>query len=260
MRRMIITANWKMHGSIAGLESYFSQFESSLDASFSEITSALGLCFALPMPFIASARALLAHKPLTIAAQNCHWEKQGAFTGEVSPIMLSELGVHSCLVGHSERRRYFGETDDSIGLKIQSLVKAGIQPILCVGESAEERQKGLTEKTLSRQLKLGLQNVELADLGSLVIAYEPVWAIGSGQSALPSDANAAHAHIRDWLGDCYGEMVAKRQQIIYGGSLKPGNCLDLLAAENIDGGLVGGASLNAGEFADFVNAALKLSK
>jgi triosephosphate isomerase (TIM) len=188
-----------------------------------------------------------------VAAQNMHEEGFGAFTGEVSASMLVELDVEAVVLGHSERRQYFGETDEALARKVPAALGAGLEPILCVGESEEARDAAQTEAVLERQLQADLAAVEGTKLGEVVIAYEPIWAIGTGRTATPEQAQEACAFIRDFLRE--GGGPADRVRILYGGSVKPANAAELMAQPDIDGALVGGASLDPGDFAEIVKAA-----
>ncbi|HZP28709.1 MAG TPA: triose-phosphate isomerase, partial [Acidimicrobiia bacterium] len=186
--------------------------------------------------------------PMILGAQNCHWEDQGAYTGEVSPPMLAKLNVRYVIVGHSERRQLFGETDPMVNKKLLALQEDGLTPIACLGETLAERDAGITFEVLHRQLAGMLEGIDPATLPGVVIAYEPVWAIGTGKTAKSSDAQSAHAFLRDRLRAWHGE-VADRVRILYGGSVKPDNAAELMAQPDVDGVLVGGASLDAAGFA-----------
>ena len=191
---------------------------------------------------------------VALAAQDVYWENQGAFTGEVSPAMLRDVGCAFCIIGHSERRQYFGETDAGVNRKLAALQKAGIVPIACLGETLAERDAGITLDVLRRQLDGMLSGLEAGVLHGLVIAYEPVWAIGTGKTAKPSDAQSAQAFLRDRLRATYADL-ADEIRILYGGSAKPDNAAELLAQPDVDGLLVGGASLDAAGFARIIQAA-----
>ena len=189
---------------------------------------------------------------LGLGAQNCHWETQGAYTGEVSPLMLAKLRVQYVIVGHSERRELFGETDETVAKKLRAVVGAGMSPIVCVGETLDERDQGVTDDKVRGQVKAAFNGLSSADALRCVIAYEPIWAIGTGRNATPDDANATIHVIRDHVRTGLGDEVANGMRILYGGSVKPGNVADLMAMPEIDGGLVGGASLDPDEFARIV--------
>jgi triosephosphate isomerase len=206
-------------------------------------------------PFTALALTVerAAGTPIRVAAQNVHQEDAGAFTGEVSPPMLVELGVDGVIVGHSERRRLFAETDEALARKVPAALTAGLTPILCVGETLEERERGQTESVLGRQVEADLAGVTDYDLGRVVIAYEPVWAIGTGRNATPQQAKEAIAHVRSLIAG-RSESASGAIRILYGGSVKPDNAQDVLSPEGIDGALVGGASLDPNDFAVIVAA------
>ena len=186
-----------------------------------------------------------------LGAENVHFAEKGAYTGEISAAMLKEYGVEYVIIGHSERRQYFGETDETVNKRTLTALSAGLTPIVCVGETLEERETGKTEAVLHRQLKEGLKGVE--DLTKLVIAYEPVWAIGTGKTATAAQANETIGYIRKTLGELFCEKCAAKVRIQYGGSMNAGNCKELMAQEEIDGGLIGGASLKAPDFSAIVN-------
>lgn len=188
---------------------------------------------------------------IRLGAENVHFAEKGAYTGEISAAMLKEYGVEYVIIGHSERRQYFGETDETVNKRTLTALNAGLTPIVCVGETLEERETGKTENVLHRQLEEGLKGVE--DLTKLVIAYEPVWAIGTGKTATAAQANETIGYIRKTLGELFCEKCAAKVRIQYGGSMNAGNCKELMAQEEIDGGLIGGASLKAPDFSAIVN-------
>ena len=188
---------------------------------------------------------------IRLGAENVHFAEKGAYTGEISAAMLKEYGVEYVIIGHSERRQYFGETDETVNKRTLTALSAGLTPIVCVGETLEERETGKTEAVLHRQLEEGLKGVE--DLTKLVIAYEPVWAIGTGKTATAAQANETIGYIRKTLGELFCEKCAAKVRIQYGGSMNAGNCKELMAQEEIDGGLIGGASLKAPDFSAIVN-------
>jgi triosephosphate isomerase len=190
-----------------------------------------------------------------IGAQNVHWAESGAFTGEISAAMLKETGVKYVIIGHSERRQYFGETDDTVNSRLKAALAADLIPMVCVGELLEERESGKTEAVLSTQLKGGLAGISNADMERVVIAYEPVWAIGTGKTATPEMAEETHAFIRKTLSEMFDAETAEKVRIQYGGSMKPANSAELIAQADIDGGLVGGASLKPDSFAELIKNA-----
>jgi triosephosphate isomerase (TIM) len=248
-RTPVVAANWKMHKTIAEAEAFLADFlgrvgdprgrEVVICPSFVALKPVVDLCL---------------QSPLKVAAQNMHSEPEGAFTGEVSAPMLTELGVDGVILGHSERREHFCETDEALARKVRAAIDARLEPILCVGEREEEREAGETEEVLRRQVSADL--VEIGDdrLAEVVIAYEPVWAIGTGKTATPEQAEEAIAFIRSLVAARGGE-AAQRIRILYGGSVKPANAADLLGRGEIDGALVGGASLDPADFAEIVSAA-----
>ncbi len=187
-----------------------------------------------------------------LGAQNCHWETQGAYTGEISPLMLAKLNVKYVIVGHSERRELFGETDEIVAKKLRAVLAAGMAPILCVGETLEEREEGVTEAKVQGQIEAAFQRLPIEDAARCIVAYEPIWAIGTGKSATPDDANTTIGVIRQHVRVGLGEELAAGLRILYGGSVKPGNVAELMAMPEIDGGLVGGACLDPDDFARIV--------
>ncbi len=242
-----IAANWKMHKTVAEAAEF-------VDALLPQIAATQHDVVICP-PFLALSEVIERSRgsAVRVAAQNMHEEEAGAYTGEVSAPMLVELDVDAVLLGHSERRQYFGESDESVGRKVPAALKAGLEPILCIGESEEARNAGQTDGVLERQLQGALAAVTAAQLPGIVIAYEPVWAIGTGRTATPEQAQETIAFIRDALRGRGAEADAVR--ILYGGSVKPENAAELLAQPDIDGALVGGACLDPGDFAAIVEAA-----
>jgi triosephosphate isomerase len=248
MRKKILAANWKMNLTHSEAESYLETF-------LSEIGQVNDIEIVIIPPFTAIPALVSASgkvPAVRIGAQNMHWEKNGAFTGEVSATMLRALYVKYVIVGHSERRALFGETDEIVNRKVRAALDAGLRPILCVGESLHERDSGQVEEVLVRQLGKGLENVLEKDLPEIVVAYEPCWAIGTGRSATPAEAEQTHAFIRSDLSELFGAATADRVRIQYGGSVKPENAEDLMRQKNIDGALIGGASLDPRSFARII--------
>jgi triosephosphate isomerase len=190
---------------------------------------------------------------IKVGAQNMHWEENGAYTGEVSPTMLNALGVEYVIIGHSERREYFAETDETVNKKVHSALAHGLKPIICVGETLEQREEGITQELVQGQTEAALKGLSADDVKKCVIAYEPIWAIGTGKTATSEDANNVISYIRSTVKKVYGEEAANAIRIQYGGSMKPENAADLMAMSDIDGGLVGGASLKAEDFANIIN-------
>ncbi len=245
----MIAGNWKMHKTVAEAEA----FVAGLLPLVSTVTGVeIAICppFTALGPVVDSTRG----SQVMVYAQNMHHERQGAFTGEVAPPMLTELGVQGVILGHSERRELFGETDRALQLKIPAALAEGLVPILCVGETEEERENGDTERKLRHQVQEALQRVEMERLGDVVIAYEPIWAIGTGRVATPEQAQDAIGFIRALVADRSREQ-AQRTRVLYGGSVNPESCPALLALADVDGALVGGASLKPDSFAAIVAAA-----
>ena len=240
MRTPLIAANWKMHKTVSEAVAFAHELSASLGP-----LEGIEAAIAPPHPALVALGDALADSPVALAAQNVHPEPQGAFTGEVSVGMLAELGCRYVIVGHSERRALFGETDAWIAKKLAAVQAAGMGPILCVGESLEQREAGRTEEVVAGQLEASLALADPA--GELVVAYEPVWAIGTGKTATPEMAQEVHAFARKRLADRFGG-AADAIRILYGGSVKPENAAALLAQPDIDGGLVGGASLDPASF------------
>jgi len=248
MRKKIIAANWKMYKTVAQAQDFFRDFLPLVqDHDRDEIV----VC----PNYLAIDVAVHAAKGsrVAIGAQNMHWEKEGAYTGEVCASMLVAAGVTHVIIGHSERRQYFGETDDTVNLKLKSAIEAGLIPIVCVGEVLEEREAGLTDDVLRRQCLRAFNKVSAKKAAHLVVAYEPVWAIGTGKTATPELAADAHGIIRSEAAQSFGEEFANQLRILYGGSVKPDNAHALMTAEGIDRALVGGASLDPKSFSAIVH-------
>jgi triosephosphate isomerase len=200
------------------------------------------------------AKKALEGSNVKLGAQNCHWKESGAFTGEISADMLIEVGCEYVILGHSERRQYFGETDETVNLRTKAALEKGLKTIVCVGETREEREGGITEQVIDRQIRLGLKDLTPEQMANVVIAYEPVWAIGTGLTATNEQAEEVCAFIRKLIAELFGQAVAEETTIQYGGSMNAGNCAALLAMPNIDGGLIGGAALKPADFAVIVEA------
>lgn len=248
MRQPIIVANWKMHKTVVEAREYIAQF-------LTLIESIEGVVLAPPFTALSAASEALQGSQIKLAAQNMHYADRGAYTGEVSPIMLRELGCTFVIIGHSERRGHFHEGDELINQKLQSAFKHDLIPVLCVGEKLDERKSGATERVLVRQLRADLEGLTPEQVARLVVAYEPIWAIGTGQTASPDDAQAGARFIRAQIVARFGEKAAEALRIQYGGSVNFKNARSLLAQPDIDGALVGGASLDPVEFAQIVKAA-----
>lgn len=249
MRTPLVVANWKMHGTLGEARALASAVRDGLKRPRAEVV----LC--PPFTALAAVAEVLAGSPIGLGAQNCHWEAGGAFTGEVSPAMLAELGCRLVIVGHSERRQHFGETDAQVNRKVRAALAHGLAPLLCVGESADERRQGLTFTVVEGQLRAGLGEVSPDDLGRCIVAYEPLWAIGTGVNATPAQASEVHGYLRGLLSELASKETAQAIRILYGGSVKADNAGDLCREPEIDGALVGGASLQAQSFTGIVRKA-----
>ena len=247
-RRPLIAANWKMNKGLAEASAFCERLLPAVEGAVAEVV----VC----PPFFALPRVaeLCATSNVRVASQNMHFEDSGAFTGEVGPPMLLDVGATAVVLGHSERRRMFGETDEALARKVPAALEAGILPILCCGESEEERDADETDRVLRRQMEAGLSRVEDHRLADVVIAYEPIWAIGTGRTATPGQADEACGFIRALISS-RSEEGAAAARVLYGGSVKPANAAELLAMSEIDGALVGGASLDPDDFAAIVAAA-----
>jgi triosephosphate isomerase len=248
MRHPFIAGNWKMFKSVHDTVVYVKEFRVLVkDIEDVEIV------IAPPFTAVYAAAEAARNSNIGVAAQNLHWERDGAFTGEVSGPMIKEAGAEYVIIGHSERRTLFGETDQSVNRKIGAAVAAGLVPIVCVGETLAEREAGETLSVLDRQIKAGFDGITGEQVGALVIAYEPVWAIGTGRTATADQAQEAHAHVRQRLRQWFGAPAADECHVIYGGSVKPDNTKDLIAQPDVDGALVGGASLDIKSFFEIVS-------
>jgi len=246
-RKKLMAANWKMYKTPEQSRAFFHDF---LPLVSGHDRDEIVVC----VPYVDLAVSIDSVKGSNVAvgAQNVHWEKEGAFTGEVSAAMLLDIGCTHAIIGHSERRQYFGESDDTVNLRLKTALEAGLTPIVCVGEVLEEREAGLTEDVLRRQCVRAFHKVSTKKAVKLVIAYEPVWAIGTGKTATPELASDAHAVIRSEAAKIFGDDFAADLRILYGGSVKPENAKALMSQEEIDGALVGGASLDPKSFAAIV--------
>jgi triosephosphate isomerase len=250
MRKKILAANWKMNLTHSEAESYLQSFVTEI-RDFSDVDVVIIPPFtAIPAALAASERI----QTIRIGAQNMHWEKSGAFTGEISATMLRALYVRYVILGHSERRSLFGETDEIINRKVKAALDAGLRPIFCLGETLHERDSNQFKTVLERQIRKGLEGVSPHDLTEVVLAYEPCWAIGTGRTATPAQAEEAHAFIRSVLALLSDGATADRIRIQYGGSVKPDNVESLMREKNIDGLLVGGASLDPRSFAQIIRS------
>jgi triosephosphate isomerase len=250
MTTPLIVANWKMHGDQAQCASLARQIVRALRRQ--PVNAEVVL--APPFTALNAVHHCLSGSPVKLAAQNCHWESQGAYTGEISPVMLREFGCAYVIVGHSERRHLFHESDAMIARKLKSLSSQGMRAILCVGETLDERQAKKTTRVIRRQLRIALKGLSKTDIANNEIAYEPVWAIGTGQNARPKQISQVHRQIRNCLITWFGSSAGKQARILYGGSVKPENVESLVAVEEIGGFLVGGASLQSETFLTIVRA------
>lgn len=244
MRKPIIVGNWKMNKNNAETKAFFE----AVDA----VAASENATYGIGCPFTDLRTAQDNAKNLIVAAENCHWEDSGAFTGEVSVPMLEEIGIKYCIIGHSERRQMFGDADETVNKKAKRLLKAGITPILCIGETEAQYDAGETEKVIRDQLTGSLADLCAKCVGSMVIAYEPIWAIGTGKSATKEDAQKCCAIVRDQVKVMYGEEAAENVRVQYGGSVKPENIVEYMACPDIDGALIGGASLKEASFIDII--------
>jgi triosephosphate isomerase len=249
MRRAMVAGNWKMYKTSADAAALVAQLKAGAGDVAAE------LVVVPPLTALHVVRAALAGSTIGLGAQNMHWEKEGAFTGEVSPAMLKDAGCTHVVLGHSERRQLFGETDEGVGRKARAAVDHGLVPIVCVGETLTERDADRTLPVVERQLERGLRDLTPDEAARVVVAYEPVWAIGTGRNATPEQAQEVHAFIRRLVARSHGDAVAAALRILYGGSVKPDNAAGLLGQTDVDGALVGGASLKAETFLPIARAA-----
>jgi triosephosphate isomerase len=247
MRIPFIAGNWKMFKTVQEAVVFVKELRSAVK----DVTG-VEIVVAPPFTAVHAVAEATRNTTVSVAAQDLYWEKEGAFTGEVSPAMIKEAGAEYAIVGHSERRRLFGETDAHVNRKVVAALAADLTPIVCVGETLEEREANATLAVLDRQLKDGLDRITGEQIAGMVIAYEPVWAIGTGRNATAAQAQEAHAHIRQRLRQWFGADAADACHVIYGGSVKPDNIRELVAEPDVDGALVGGASLDVRSFTDIV--------
>lgn len=252
MRKIIIAGNWKMNKTI----SEAIELINGLKRELSEIKN-IDIVVIPPYTVLSEISDMLVNSNIELGAQDVHWEERGAFTGEVSPIMLKGIGVKYVVIGHSERRTYFGETNENVNKKLKASIKTGLTPIMCVGERLEEREAGKTSDVVKEHVERGLEGVSKGDVLKIVIAYEPVWAIGTGKTATPEQAEEVHRYIREFLANMYDESVAENLRIQYGGSVNPENIKGLINQADIDGALVGGASLKIEQFVPIVKESAK---
>ena len=246
-RTPLIAGNWKMYKTI-------SESVATIEQLKAIVTDTVGVDIMVAPPFTSLAAVCEAAKGsnIEVGAQDLYWENEGAFTGEVSPAMLTDTGCRYVIIGHSERRQFFGETDESVNRKVAAAAQNGLIPVMCIGESESEREAGQTFSVLDKQIKKGLESLFVDKLGNLVIAYEPIWAIGTGKTATSDQAQEVHQYLRSLLTEMFDSAFAQALRILYGGSVKPENVAELMAMPDIDGALVGGASLKADVFSKIV--------
>lgn len=249
MRKKLIAGNWKMNKTSIEAAELIADIKEAVAE-----TTEVEVVVAPPFTALDSVKTAIGSAPIGLSAQNLFWEEEGAFTGEISPVMLTEVGCQWAIIGHSERRQYFGETNETVNKRTKTALKFGIKPIICVGETLEEREGEKTKARIEEQLAGALTGIGHKNFNHIALAYEPVWAIGTGKTATPEQAQEVHAFIRDWLRSSYNDEVADETRILYGGSVKPGNAGELLGQADIDGALVGGASLNADDFNGIIRA------
>jgi triosephosphate isomerase len=252
MRKKFVAGNWKMFTHATSARRLAEAVVQGLGGD-----ERVTVVVCPPFPYLAAVGSALYGSPVALGAQNCYSEKEGAFTGEVSPTMLTDVGCRYVILGHSERRHKLGERDDLINRKLSAALSAGLEIIFCVGETLADRVQGFTESVLASQFDLGLAGLTASHLAHVILAYEPVWAIGTGQHATPEQAVEVHRCLRNRVSERFGEQAAKSLAIIYGGSVKPDNVRSLLQQPDVDGGLIGGASLSADQFLSIVRAAVE---
>lgn len=251
-RNPLIVGNWKMYKTIQETIDFCARLKSKLAR---EDSKRVEVAIAPPFTALDAAAQALKGSSISVSAQDVFWAESGAFTGEVSPKMLKDVGCGFAIVGHSERRQYFHETDDSVNRKAAALMKEGLVPIVCLGEALAERQGGVTFSVVEKQTREGLKGLAIENPKNFVIAYEPVWAIGTGQTATPQQAQEVQAFIRDLLSEIFSNQLAQEVRILYGGSVKPETISDLMAMADVDGALVGGASLGVDSFVQIIKGA-----
>ncbi len=247
MRKPFIAGNWKMHKNNAEAKAYVEAFKQLVNDSDVEV----GLC--VPYTQLETVKEAVLGTRIKVCSQNIHFEENGAYTGEISPGMLAEIGVDYTVIGHSERREYYNETDETVNKKIITAFAHKILPILCVGETLEQNESGKTKEVVKAQIEKALKDVSAENTRKIVVAYEPIWAIGTGLTATPEQANDTIAYIREEIKNLYNDEVSEAVRIQYGGSVKPNNASDIMNQEDIDGALVGGASLKPEDFIEIVN-------
>lgn len=249
MRTYFIAGNWKMNKTFGEVNSLLSQLKKSVAG-----VSGIDIAVCPPYPYLSLAVDILKDTDVGVGAQNMAWERSGAFTGEVSPDMIKDVGCKYVILGHSERRQYFTENDELINKKIKLAIATDLLPIVCVGESLEQRENGETEQVVKSQIAGCLQGLETDAVEKITLAYEPLWAIGTGKTATPEQAQQVHQMLRNWIDTHYNREIAEAIRIQYGGSVKPDNAKELLSQKDIDGALVGGASLKADSFTEIIKS------
>ncbi|NOX96480.1 MAG: triose-phosphate isomerase [Nitrospirae bacterium] len=250
MRKPLIAGNWKMNKTASQAEELAGALKDKLKNE-----NKVDIIICPPFTSLEAACKVVKGSNIGLGAQNIYWEEEGAYTGEISAPMIKEIGCQSVIIGHSERRQFFGETNETVNRKVKAALKFDLTPLVCVGERLEEKEAGRTFSVVESHIKEGLTGLKKEEILKIVVAYEPVWAIGTGKTATPQEANEVHSHIRRLLTGLYGEEVASRVRILYGGSVKPDNISGLMSETDIDGALVGGASLQADSFVGIVQGA-----
>lgn len=251
LRKAVIAGNWKMNKTRPEAKALIEEMKPLVADAGCDVV----IC--VPYTNLETALDAVCGTNIKVGAENCHWARSGAFTGEISADMLAEMGVEYVVIGHSERRQYFGETDVTVNKRVRAALDAGLKVILCVGELLEQREQGVTEEICGMQTKIALGGVSAEELKRIIIAYEPVWAIGTGKTATADQADEVNGYIRSVVAGLYGKDAADALTVQYGGSMNAGNAEELLAKEHVDGGLIGGASLKAADFSVIVKAASK---
>lgn len=258
MREFLIAGNWKMNMLPSQAKMFVQELSGSIDEALHQNPN-IRTVVCPPFTNLAGVISELTSSEITVGAQNCYFKDNGAFTGEVSPSMIKAIGCSYCIVGHSERRSIFGETDDMIAQKVRALLAVNVTPILCIGESLEERESGQTNTIVEKQIRAVFEGLTVEEVESIVIAYEPIWAIGTGKSATPEMAEETHCVIRELLHEVANQFGHRlTTKILYGGSMNASNANDLLSKPNIDGGLIGGASLKVQDFSSIISSAISL--
>ncbi|MBN2190019.1 MAG: triose-phosphate isomerase [Candidatus Aureabacteria bacterium] len=247
MRKPIIAGNWKLNKTVSEAVKFVSELKEKVGG-----ISDVDIIVCPPFTAVSKVADVLRGSNIRVGAQDAYWEEEGAFTGEISPLMVKEAGCSYVILGHSERRAMFGDTNNTVNKKLKAVLNAGLTPIVCVGEKLEEREKGITKDIVKDHIQGSLHGLKKEEMSEVVIAYEPVWAIGTGKTATPEQAQEVHAYIRELLADLFGGGVAESVRIQYGGSIKPDNIKNLMSQKDIDGGLVGGASLKVDSFEKLV--------